>query len=636
MQPGKRQKTLFFAALTAFVVGVLVLTCYILWLMRSEALAGGFQVSALMSRSFESSLTQSLSASAQATANAVLEQPEAANLPQAEAQFLRILRGAPQLRSLSLMDERGRIVASSSRANVGREVDTADYWPQTPDQQQVLRIGAPWTGRDFSEGQSLNTGASSDGVLTLIPVTLPLPMVKGGWRLLVALNPDYFVNQMSQQLASPIGAAEVLRLDGMRLWNTDPQQSVGVVPYGKALAQRIGERDFGQFEDDAGLGQPSMTAFRVSTLYPFAVVTHLRRDAVLERWQTEAKNVLGVMLVVLTVLCALAVAFYRRQSLLQAQRAESARLQQINAACVFTNIREGILITQTNGSIIDVNEAFCLMTGYSRLELLGKNPRILKSGRQDKGFYEAMWRELLAKGHWQGEIWNRHKNGEVFVAMLNISAVPDSHGQVQQYVAVFHNITENKMYQDQLERLARYDALTDMPNRVLLADRLRQAMSQALRHQQLLGVVFIDLDGFKAINDQFGHEAGDQVLISVSSGLRRALRDGDTLARNGGDEFVALLAELQSPQDAESTLRRLLEAASQPILVADQILRVSVSMGVSFYPQANPSSADELLHEADMAMYQAKVSGKNQYRLSMTPMPQASSAREQQRRHQDH
>lgn len=623
MQQHTRQKAIFLAALTAFVVGALGLTGYILWLMRSEALAGGFQVSALMSRSFESTLTQSVSASTQATANAVLESPQAADLRQTEAQFLRILRGSPHLRSLSLIDERDRIVASSNAANVGREVGTTDYWPQTGDQQQALRIGAPWLGRDFSEGHSILPGASSDGVSTLIPVTLPLEMAGGSLRLLMAVNPDYFVNQMTQQLALREGAAEVMRLDGVRLWTTDPQQSVGALPYSRALAQRIHVRDFGHFEDEGGLGEPSLTAFRASTLYPFAVVTHLRSDAVLQRWQTEAQTVLGVMLAVLTVLCVMAVAFFRRQALLQAQRAESARLQQINAACVFTNIREGILITRATGSIIDVNEAFCLMTGYSREESLGKNPRFFQSGRQDKNFYAAMWRELLAKGHWQGEIWNRHKNGEVFVAKLNISAVPDSKGQVQQYVAVFHNITDSKMYQEQLEHLARYDALTDMPNRVLLADRLRQAMSQALRHQQLVGVVFIDLDGFKAINDQFGHEVGDQVLISVSSGLRQALRDSDTLARNGGDEFVALLANLKSPPDAEPTLRRLLEAASQPILVADKVLKVSVSMGVSFYPQANHLSADELLHEADMAMYQAKVAGKNQYRLSLTPELQA-------------
>jgi len=205
----------------------------------------------------------------------------------------------------------------------------------------------------------------------------------------------------------------------------------------------------------------------------------------------------------------------------------------------------------------------------------------------------------------------------VFAEKLTISAVPDSHGQVQQYVAVFSNITDAKKQQFELEHTARFDALTNLPNRLLLADRLNQAMVQAQRRQQFLAVVFIDLDGFKAINDTYGHEAGDLVLVTLSGRMRAALRESDTLARHGGDEFVALLPDLNAAADAEPTLKRLLEMAAQPIQLQGHVVQVSASIGASFYRQADGGcGADDLLRQADLAMYQAKLSGKNRYQLA--------------------
>ncbi|MDR3371295.1 diguanylate cyclase domain-containing protein [Rhodoferax sp.] len=605
--------------LTAFIVAVLSITSYSLWLLRDEALTGSFQVSALMARSFENTLTQSLYATSQATANAISDTQGKASLRDVEADFAHTLRGAPYLRSLSLIDSRDRIVASSNPANVGQQVITTGYLPLISGPQTVLRMGPPWLGRDFAAGQTaVGAVAGVDGVSTLIPVTAPVQDDGGALRLLVALNPDYFVNQMSQQLATQVGMAEVLRLDGTRLMTTNPELQVGKTPYGMEQALRFQEHEFGQLEDGAGLGKPSLTAYRVSSQYPFVVVTHLYRDVALERWLTEVKAVLGVLFPVLVVLSFLAVRLHRRQWSLQLQRAESERLQRVNAAFVFTNIREAILITEADGSIIDVNDAFVRITGYSRAEVHGKNPRFLKSGRQDKAFYQAMWSELLAAGYWRGEIWNRRKDGEILAEMLTISAVHDSLGKVQQYVAIFNNITAMKVYQNELERTARYDPLTDLPNRVLLADRMRQAMTQAQRHQQWLGVVFIDLDGFKAINDNWGHEAGDLVLVELAKRMRQVLRESDTLARHGGDEFVALLAELAAPEDAVPTLERLLEAASRPLDWHGKSLQVTASIGVSFFPFSGNRSAEELLNEADMAMYKAKLAGKNQYHLSLT------------------
>ena len=285
------------------------------------------------------------------------------------------------------------------------------------------------------------------------------------------------------------------------------------------------------------------------------------------------------------------------------------------AANVFTYAREGILITGPDGNIIDVNDAFTTITGFSRAESLGRNPRFLSSGRHNKSFFDAMWAALNGQGHWDGEIWNCRKNGEVFAAMQTISAVRNAAGDVQHYVALFADITPLKEHQDQLERLAHFDALTGLPNRVLLADRLHQAMAHAQRRGQPIAVAYLDLDEFKAINDQYGHEAGDNVLITIANRMHGALRKGDTFSRIGGDEFVAVLIDMEHSAAGMTVLDRVLTAAAQPVRVGDKFLHISASLGVTFYPQEHDIDADQLLRQADQAMYEAKVSGKNRYHV---------------------
>ncbi len=285
------------------------------------------------------------------------------------------------------------------------------------------------------------------------------------------------------------------------------------------------------------------------------------------------------------------------------------------AASVFGHAREGITITDAQCVIIDVNEAFTRITGYSREDAIGQNPRFLGSGRQDKAFYAAMWDTLNAQGHWTGEIWNRRKNGEVFAELITISSVHDAGGEVQQYVALFSDITALKEHQSQLEHIAHFDALTNLPNRVLLADRLHQAMAQAQRRSQHLAIAYLDLDGFKAINDQHGHKAGDQVLVTLAHRMKRALREGDSLARLGGDEFVAVLIDLEGVSACLPLVTRLLAAAAQPIQMDGVTMRVSASVGITFYPQHEEIDADQMLRQADQAMYQAKLAGKNRFQF---------------------
>lgn len=295
------------------------------------------------------------------------------------------------------------------------------------------------------------------------------------------------------------------------------------------------------------------------------------------------------------------------------------------AASVFIHAHEGIMITDASAAITEVNDSFSRITGYSSEEVLGKNPRIFQSGRHSSEFYTEMWEKLITQGHWDGEIWNRRKNGEIYPLMLTINAVKNEEGIVQHYVSLYSDITSMKEYQNQLEHIAHFDLLTNLPNRVLLADRLSQAMLQCNRHQQSLAVLFVDLDGFKQINDTNGHDIGDELLIAISARMKEALREGDSLARIGGDEFVAVLTDLTSLKSAEPVLERLLLAASKPVTVDGLILHVSASIGVTFYPEDNVD-ADQLMRHADQAMYIAKESGKNRYHVFDTTQDDAVKA----------
>lgn len=284
------------------------------------------------------------------------------------------------------------------------------------------------------------------------------------------------------------------------------------------------------------------------------------------------------------------------------------------AASVFTHAREGIIITNPEGDIIDVNETFCQITGYSREEAMGLNPRFLGSGIHDKAFFSAMWHSLLEKGQWSGEIWNKKKNGEVFAVLVTISAVSDANNKTQNYVSLFSDITPMKEHQRQLEHVALYDPLTNLPNRILLAERLGAAMNKSKERGLSLAVAYLDLDGFKLVNDNYGHDVGDELLVKLAKDMQNCLREGDTVARIGGDEFVVIMSEIEEMSDCETVLTRLLQAAMHPIQIREHTLQVSTSIGVTLFPQ-DGVDADQLMRHADQAMYIAKQTGKNRYHL---------------------
>jgi len=286
-------------------------------------------------------------------------------------------------------------------------------------------------------------------------------------------------------------------------------------------------------------------------------------------------------------------------------------------ASVFGNSQEGIVITDANNIFVDVNPAFTQITGYTREEVIGKDPKILSSGRQDKAFYAGMWQSLKQKRAWRGEIWNRRKSGEVYAELLSIAAICGDDDRVQRYVGVFSDISYIKAHEIELNQVANYDALTGIPNRRLLVDRLDQAIARSRRSGKILSVSYIDLDGFKQVNDQYGHEAGDQLLVAISGRLQESLRAGDTLARLGGDEFVVLFNDLADEKECYLILDRILEIVATPVSIDSNTVSVSASIGVTFY-RTDGANGDTLLRQADQAMYVAKQSGKSQYHLHVS------------------
>jgi len=281
---------------------------------------------------------------------------------------------------------------------------------------------------------------------------------------------------------------------------------------------------------------------------------------------------------------------------------------------VFSDTQEGIFITDANTMIIDVNPAFCKITDYSREDVLGQNPHILSSDKQSPEFYKSMMQTINEYGHWQGEVWNHKKSGDMYAELLTISVLKDELDNVVNYVGVFTDITSSKKQQERLSLMAHYDVLTGLPNRALFVDRFSQAIAHSKRTEHQLAVCFLDLDDFKPINDNYGHEVGDKLLIEVAKRLSGSIREEDTVSRQGGDEFALLLNDIESVAQCEQTLQRIHHALAKTYIIDDISHHITVSSGVTLYPADN-GDIDTLLRHADQAMYHAKLAGKHCYQL---------------------
>lgn len=282
---------------------------------------------------------------------------------------------------------------------------------------------------------------------------------------------------------------------------------------------------------------------------------------------------------------------------------------------VMTHAYEAIMITDADCRIEMVNPAFSELTGYTAAEAAGRTPSLLQSGRHDAAFFASMWQEIGEKGVWQGEIWNRRKDGDIFPALLSVSTVKNGNGKVLNYIGIFSDITRSKESEQRLERLAFHDPLTGLANRLLFLDRLRQAIHQARRGREKLGVMFLDLDGFKEVNDTYGHHVGDVLLQQVAGRIQLLLREQDTVARLGGDEFTILIQGVKHTAEAAGIAEKVRAGLGQLYEVEGQVCTVGVSIGISSYPH-DGDTAESLLEQADAAMYRAKQGGRNGFRFA--------------------
>ena len=301
---------------------------------------------------------------------------------------------------------------------------------------------------------------------------------------------------------------------------------------------------------------------------------------------------------------------------------ESLRL----AASVYQASNEAMLIADVDNCIVDVNPAFSRITGYARDEVLGRSPSLLSSGHHDESFYGAMWQALRDSGHWQGEIWNRRKNGDVYPEWLDINVVRNENGEIYRYIALFSDITEKKQAYEMIWRNANFDMLTGLPNRRLFRDRLEQELKRSARHASTAALLFIDLDRFKEVNDSLGHNLGDVLLTEAARRIQGCVRESDTVARLGGDEFTIILPELTDRRHVEKIAQHVIEVLGAPFQLEDQLVYISASIGITLYPD-DARDADHLLRNADQAMYAAKHSGRNGFSYFTPAMQLAAQDR---------
>ena len=632
---------LLFLAATLFLVGSMVLiSSFGLWRLRSEAIASGLEISAMHSRGFEDLLTQSLRLTAMVTAsNLEHERPRTDPQHIVEA-FETTLRHAPFLRSLSLLDDQGRVTASSSLANVGLTIPFDSFLPPTTDESGIMRFGQPWAGRDLFRGRPSTTEAPvATDELSFIPLVQRVTTREGGATLLIALNPDYFINHFAQKLDASEGTVEILRYDGTLLMTTAPDGQPGRLQEDAIRAFKLDDTEFGQFEQEstaAGATHSSLTSYRASRLYPVVVVTRIDRDYALRNWKTASFTLLSVALPVLLGLTLLSVAYYRRQMLLAVQREESARLKAVNAT-VFDSSPEAMLITDLEASVISINPAFTRVTGFYEGEIIGRRldelltPEGVSALRDELPLDETHVNASRA-AHAEPltvEVQLQCKDGSRI--WMEILSTPERNhkGRIVGYRRIGRNITERREMQDRVRELAFHDALTGLPNRRLLSDRLTQAMAQSKRSGTYGAVLFLDLDNFKPLNDEHGHAAGDLLLIEVADRLHDCVREIDTVARFGGDEFVVVLGALKTTREgslalANNVAEKISAVLSRPYHLAvrqhdgtENVIAHSCTSsigGALFFD--NEARQEEVLKRADSAMYRAKNEGRNRIRFA--------------------
>jgi len=362
-------------------------------------------------------------------------------------------------------------------------------------------------------------------------------------------------------------------------------------------------------------------SFRALENYPFYVTVGLAHDDVLASWRQRVTGIAVVALLLLTLLVTLLTRLWR----VEAQEAVAEdRIRLL--ADVFEHSGEAILVTDAANRIIDVNAAFTRLTGYAADEVRGQNPRIISAGRLSQDDYRAMWQAILEEGRWQGEIWDRRKDGSCYPKLLTITTLHDAAGAITHYIGSFTDITARKAAEEKIHHLAHHDSLTGLPNRLSLRGRLDQAIAAARRDGQRLAVMFIDMDRFKTINDSLGHEIGDKLLVEVARRLKHCVRESDAVARLGGDEFVVVVTGIadDAVTTAAAVAEKIQRLLAQPYAIVDPALHSTPSIGISVFPE-DGADVDVLMKNADTAMYHAKNRGRNNFQFFTAGMNEKSA-----------
>jgi len=651
--------------------------------------------------------------------------------------LVELLLNAHYLRSLSLLDEHGLIVASSYAPNVNKRIVLDNFLPIPFGENAVLRLGIPWEGRDFDEGHpSTHDLPVPSSALSFIPLLKKTFFAQKTYFVVANLNTDYFANRYSTMLPSETGTLSLWRMDGTLLFSNNTALRAGMSHYTKEHPRDLNETDF--FSHLQVNNHSLMSTFHLNRLMPFIIEVAMNESNALGAWDKERQKVLGITTLLIGLLGGLGLTlliktlneFERQKQQLayekqfrtameatgtglwtrnyqtgeltwdsqcylllgytpdafipsietidaltdvkDAQHIASSieeqilqkgyfmaerhmkkasgewvwidvrgkvieytdggdpllltgvyinidaqkKAEQLHLLAVAFETQEAILITDADEVVIKVNEAFTRITGYEEEEILGKTPRILCSGKHDKAFYETMWESLVSKGFWQGELWDKRKNGEIYAEHLTITTIKDAKGKTTHFLANFNDITSQKKAEQHVQELAFQDPLTHLCNRTVL-DNTLQSIVEKQTHLALFGaIIFIDFDHFKELNDTYGHDAGDMLLIQAANRLRDATRQKDTVVRLGGDEFIVVLEELGDNKayalfQARTVAQKILSRLGEPYALAHGNYRLGASIGVSLFGDDASKEAHSLLKEADCAMYKAKEAGRN-------------------------
>lgn len=438
-------------ALTLLLGSWLAALSFTVWRLHEEAMTNGMANAVTHVRNFEELLTQTLKVIdiTASTLDPQLNPQGRINAAELGRSLNAALRPTPYLRSLSLLDNNGRIVASSNAQNVGVHIDTARFFPSARPDADVLRIDIPWHGRDFVSAVSKVASSDNPADLGFIPVMRKLSSGKEPLWLLAALNPDYFINHFSQLLDPEEGHVQWLRYDTRLLLSTNLADIPGSTVVNGITPERLAQDETGQFAYQFPGGREVLTAYRASSQFPVFVVMQVDRERVLANWRAEARSLAIIVIPILLALSIASVLVWRRQRRITLQQVE-LELERRRAASVFDASSDSIILTKPDGEILAINPACEKLNGYSASETIGRNPRMLNSGEQGAVFYCAMWDSLNQVGHWQGEIINRRKDNTVYTGLLTINAVKDSRGQLLHYVGVTTDISARKREEAQL------------------------------------------------------------------------------------------------------------------------------------------------------------------------------------------